>query len=249
MLSYFSTDLCQAALSHEDETVRTQDAMGSETLTQEEVQSQIRQIGLIPSIRVDSAEAASFAAENVLAGGIPIVEIASTIPDSIRLVRDLTTRFPGLVVGSEVVAGLDEARRQLDAGAVFLTGPGLDIEIVEFCVAHSVVVVPGALTPTEVMRAHKAGADFVKVFPCAHVGGEDYIRALRAPLPHIPLIAAGGITQSAAPRFISAGAIALGVGEDLIPRQAIRFREGAWIRELASRFVTFVQQARADMSA
>jgi 2-dehydro-3-deoxyphosphogluconate aldolase/(4S)-4-hydroxy-2-oxoglutarate aldolase len=132
---------------------------------------------------------------------------------------------------------------------VFLTGPGFDVEIVEFCTKLGVVVLPGALTPTEVMLAYKAGADFVKVFPCAHVGGADYIRALKAPLPHIPLIAAGGVTQSAAPRFISAGAIALGVGEDLIPRQAIRFKEGAWIRELASRFVNFVRQARADMNA
>jgi 2-dehydro-3-deoxyphosphogluconate aldolase/(4S)-4-hydroxy-2-oxoglutarate aldolase len=97
------------------------------------------------------------------------------------------------------------------------------------------------------MLAYAAGADFVKVFPCADVGGERYIRALKAPLPHVPLIAAGGVTQGTASQFILAGAVALGVGEDLIPRQAIRFREGAWIQELASRFINFVRKARAEM--
>ena len=130
---------------------------------------------------------------------------------------------------------------------MFLTGPGYSEEITRYCVEHEIAVIAGALTPTEVMLAYEAGADFVKVFPCAEVGGYHYIRALKAPLPHVPLIAAGGVTQSSAPHFITAGAVALGVGEDLIPRQAIRFREGAWIRELAARFLNFVRQARAEM--
>jgi len=204
---------------------------------------------LIPSIRVESAEAAIFAVENVLAGGIPIVEITATIPDSDKVINDLTHRFPSLVVGGEVVAGLDEARRQLDAGAMFLTAPGFDPWITGYCVEHEVVVLPGALTPTEVWLAHKAGADFVKVFPCSEFGGEKYIRALKAPLPHVPLVAAGGVTQSTAAHFIFAGAVALGVGEGLIPPQAVRFKEGSWIRELASRFLNFVRQARAEMQA
>jgi 2-dehydro-3-deoxyphosphogluconate aldolase/(4S)-4-hydroxy-2-oxoglutarate aldolase len=216
-------------------------------LTREEIRKQIRDLGLIPSIRVDSAEAAIFAAESVAAGGIPIVEITTTIPNSDQVIRDLTQRFPSIIVGAEIIGGLEQARRKLDAGAMFLTGPGFDAEVTGYCVEQEVVVIPGALTPTEIMLAYKAGADFVKVFPCSHVGGANYIRALRAPLPHVPLVAAGGVTQSAAPLFISAGAVALGVGEDLIPRQAIRFREGAWIRELASRFLTFVRQARAEM--
>jgi 2-dehydro-3-deoxyphosphogluconate aldolase / (4S)-4-hydroxy-2-oxoglutarate aldolase len=216
-------------------------------LNREEIRKQIRDIGLIPSIRVDSAEEAIFAAENIAAGGIPIVEIAATIPNAVQVIRDLTSRFPSLIVGAEVLAGIKEARRQRDAGALFLTGPGFDPEITGYCVEEQIVVIPGALTPTEVLAAYRAGADFVKVFPCADVGGDRYIRALRAPLPHVPLIASGGVTQSTAAHFITAGAVALGVGEDLIPRQAIRFREGAWIRELASRFLNFVRQARAAM--
>ena len=99
------------------------------------------------------------------------------------------------------------------------------------------------------MHANRAGADLVKIFPCAHVGGESYLRSLRAPLPHVLLIAAGGVTQGTAARLIGAGATALGIGEELIPHQAVRFREGAWIRELASRFLTFVRLAREEMKA
>ena len=218
-------------------------------MTRQEIRKKIEEIGVIPSIRVDSVASAIFVAENIAAGGIPIMEIAATIPDSDKVIHDLTRRFPALIVGSEVVAGRDHAQRHLDAGAVFLTGPGFDEEIVAFCVEKKVVVLPGALTPTEVLAAHKAGADFVKIFPCAQVGGEKYIRALKAPLPHVPLVAAGGVTQRTAAYFIAAGAVALGVGEDLIPRQAVRFKEGAWIRELSSRFLNFVRQARAEMEA
>ena len=218
-------------------------------MNKEEVRKQIQDVGLIPSIRVDSAASAIFVAENVAAGGIPIMEIAATIPDSNKVIHELTRRFPSVVVGSEVVAGLEQAQRQLDAGAAFLTGPGFEEELVSFCVDKKIAVLPGALTPTEVLLAYKAGADFVKVFPCSELGGERYIRALKAPLPHVPLVAAGGVTQTTASSFITAGAVALGVGEDLIPHQAVRFKEGAWIRELASRFLNFVKQARAEMEA
>lgn len=216
-------------------------------MDKEEVRKHIVDVGLIPSIRVESAEDAIFAAENIAAGGIPVVEIAATIPNAGAVIRDLTSRFPALIVGAEVIEGIDEARHQLDAGAMFLTGPGFDAEIAGYCVEEQIVVIPGALTPTEVLVAHRAGADFVKVFPCADVGGERYIRALKAPLPNVPLIAAGGVTQSTAERYISAGAVALGVGEELVPRQAVRFREGAWIRELAARFLSFVRKAREEM--
>ena len=216
-------------------------------MDREEIRKQIREFGLIPSIRVDSPEAAIFAAENVLAGGIPIVEIAATIPNADRVIRDLTHRFPALIVGAEILAGFDEAHRFLDAGAMFLTSPGFVPDVTGYCVEQEIVVIPGALTPTEIMLAHNLGADFVKVFPCSYVGGASYIRALKAPLPHVALVAAGGVTQSTAAHYITAGATAIGVGEDLIPRQAVRFREGSWIRELAGRFVKFVHDARAAM--
>ena len=216
-------------------------------MTKEEICKQIRETGLIASVRVDSAELAIFAAENVAAGGIPIVEIAATIPNHEQVVRDLTHRFPSMIVGAEVLAGFEAAHRALDAGAMFLTGPGFDPEMISYCAQKKIVVIPGALTPTEIMLAHEQGADFVKVFPCSCVGGAAYIKALKAPLHHVEMVAAGGVTQTTAPHFIAAGATALGVGEDIIPRQALRFKEAAWIRELAARFLSFVRKARTEM--
>jgi 2-dehydro-3-deoxyphosphogluconate aldolase/(4S)-4-hydroxy-2-oxoglutarate aldolase len=215
-------------------------------VTREEICKQIRDVGVIPAIRVESAALAIFAAEHVMAGGIPIVEIESTVPDFAHVIHELHRRFPELIIGVEVNTSLDAAHAQLDAGADFITGIGFNPAIVAFCVEQQIPVIPGALTPTEVIAAHAAGASLVKVFPCGDVGGDKYIRALKSALPHIPLVAAGGVTQSSAPHYIAAGAEALGVGEDLIPRQALRYKEGAWIRELASRFRKFVRQARAS---
>lgn len=141
------------------------------------------------------------------------------------------------------------ARKCVDAGASFLTSPGLDQSLIEFAAKKDVAVLAGALTPTEVITAWRAGSDFVKVFPCAQVGGESYIRALKAPLPQIPLIAAGGVNQQTAANFILAGATAIGVGAELIPTEAIERRQSERIRELAQRFVGFVKDARARLEA
>ena len=132
----------------------------------------------------------------------------------------------------------------MDAGASFLTAPGFNQEIVEFAAKQDVASLPGALTPTEVVTAWQAGSDFVKVFPCAQAGGDQYIKALKTVLPQIPLIAAGGVTQQTAAGFIFAGAAAIGVATDLIPIDAIENRESDRIRELAQRFVGFVKDAR-----
>ncbi len=212
-------------------------------MKREEIRNKIREIGIIPSVRVKSAELALFAVEYIAAGGIPIAEIAATIPGCTQVIADLRQRFPQVITGAEVLS-LEDAERQFEAGAQFLTAPAFQPEIADFCRQHDCVFIPGALTPTEILAAHRSGADYVKVFPVGEVGGEKYIRALKAPLPQVALIAAGGVTQSAAQAYIHAGAAALGVGEDLIPRQALRFREGAWIRELALRFRKFVEQAR-----
>jgi 2-dehydro-3-deoxyphosphogluconate aldolase/(4S)-4-hydroxy-2-oxoglutarate aldolase len=136
----------------------------------------------------------------------------------------------------------------LDAGAKFLTSPGLDLQLVAFAIKKEVVVLAGALTPTEVTMAWKAGADFVKVFPCSLVGGEKYIKALKGPFRHVPLIAAGGVNQMTAANFILAGASAIGVGGELVPEEAIQHRQEERIHELARRFVGFVSKARAQMA-
>lgn len=208
-----------------------------------EVCEQIRNIGIIPAIRVSSAEEAHFAADAVTQGGIPIVEITMTVPDAVALISHLARDHEKLIVGAGTVLDTETARKCVDAGAHFLTAPGFDTAIVEFATKANVTVFPGAFTPTEVVAAWKAGADFVKVFPCA-LGGPQYIKALKAALPRIPLIAAGGVTQVTAGSFILAGAIAVGVGSDLIPTRAIQHREATRIRELAHRFTGFVADAR-----
>jgi 2-dehydro-3-deoxyphosphogluconate aldolase / (4S)-4-hydroxy-2-oxoglutarate aldolase len=151
-------------------------------------------------------------------------------------------------VGAGTVLDVKTARACLDAGAGFITSPGLDLEIVDFVVKQDVVVMPGALTPSEVMSAVKAGADFVKIFPCAQIGGVTYLRALRPPFPQVSFIAAGGVNQQTAGEYIYAGAAALGVGADLIPPRAIEGREQGWIVELARRFSHLVKNARAELA-
>jgi 2-dehydro-3-deoxyphosphogluconate aldolase / (4S)-4-hydroxy-2-oxoglutarate aldolase len=142
---------------------------------------------------------------------------------------------------------VEVARRCLDAGANFLASDGLDPEIVNFAAKENTVVIPGTLTPSEVLSAWKLGPDFVKVVPCGQVGGHSYIRALRAMFPRVPLIAAGGVNQQTASSFILAGATALGIGTELIPREAVRMRQSDRIAELARRFIGFVSSARSQL--
>jgi 2-dehydro-3-deoxyphosphogluconate aldolase/(4S)-4-hydroxy-2-oxoglutarate aldolase len=208
----------------------------------------IKEIGIIPAVRVSSAEDAHFAAECVTAGGIPIVEITMTVPEAVELISHLVRRHKKMLVGAGTVLNVETAKRCLDAGASFLTAPGFNPGIVEFAAKENIAVLPGALTPTEVVAAWSAGADFIKVFPCAQVGGDKYIKALKTALPQIPLIAAGGVNQQTAANFILAGATAIGVGTELIPTDAVEQRELERIRELARRFVGFVKDARSRLA-
>jgi 2-dehydro-3-deoxyphosphogluconate aldolase/(4S)-4-hydroxy-2-oxoglutarate aldolase len=168
-----------------------------------------------------------------------------TVPGAVDVVYHLTRSHPEIIVGAGTLFDVKTAKQCLDAGAAFLTSPGLDLEISAFANDKDTVYFPGALTPSEIMAARKAGCDFVKVFPCSQVGGASYIRALRGPFPELPLIASGGVNQQTAADFILAGASALGIGRDLIQPEAIHKRERAWIVELARRFLIMVNDARA----
>lgn len=213
-------------------------------MTDTEVCGRIQQIGIIPAIRVSSAEDARFAAEAIAGAGIPIVELTMTVPGAIEVIAGLRQRYPDVIVGAGTVHDIETARRCLDAGAMFLTSTGLDLSIVEFALQAKVLVFPGVLTPTEILAARKTGCGMVKVFPCSQVGGASYIRALKGPFPDVRLIASGGVNQSTAAEFILAGATALGVGSELIPPKAIERRERNWIRELARRFMGLLAEAR-----
>jgi 2-dehydro-3-deoxyphosphogluconate aldolase/(4S)-4-hydroxy-2-oxoglutarate aldolase len=213
-------------------------------MTREEVKACIEEIGIFPGIRVNSEDEALYAAEILYAAGIPVAEITMTVPGAIGVIRQLAKRFPDMVVGAGTVLDKETADRCLDAGARFLTSTGLITEVVECARKRDVVAIPGALTPTEVISAWKAGADFVKIFPTAPVGGDLYLRSLKLPLPHVKLIAAGGVNQMTATSYIRAGATAIGIGGELLPRDALRRRQDDRIHELARRFIGFVKLGR-----
>jgi 2-dehydro-3-deoxyphosphogluconate aldolase/(4S)-4-hydroxy-2-oxoglutarate aldolase len=215
-------------------------------MTRKEICARISEIGIIPAVRLHSESEALFAAEAMCGSGIPIVEVTMTVPGAFGIISELTRHGTGVIVGAGTVIDVETAARCLDAGALFLTSPGLDLAIVEFAQKRDVAVLPGALTPSEVMSAWKAGGDFIKVFPCAQVGGPEYIRALKAPFPQIPLIASGGVNQKNAAEYILAGAAALGIGQHLIHQNAIKRRQREWIHELARRYTNMVSDARRE---
>jgi 2-dehydro-3-deoxyphosphogluconate aldolase/(4S)-4-hydroxy-2-oxoglutarate aldolase len=216
-------------------------------MDRKDVRARIEEIGIFPGIRVKSADQALYAAETLFHAGIPVAEITMTVPSAVGVIRKLAQGFPDLVVGAGTVLDKDTAERCLDAGARFLTSTGLVVEVIEAALGRNVVAIPGALTPTEVIAAWKAGADFVKIFPAAPVGGELYIRSLKVPLPQVKLIAAGGVNQQNATNFIVAGASALGVGVELLPRDAVQKRQDHRIHELARRFLGFVRDGRTPV--
>jgi 2-dehydro-3-deoxyphosphogluconate aldolase/(4S)-4-hydroxy-2-oxoglutarate aldolase len=214
----------------------------------DEVRARINEIGIIPAIRTASEEDARFAVEAVSSGGIPLVEITMTIPGAIAVIAHLTKHMPNTLIGAGTVLDTETARRCLDAGAQFLTAPCLDVPVVEMAKKENVIMLAGALTPSEVHKAWSAGADFIKIFPCSQVGGDSYIRALRGPFPKVPLVAAGGVNQQTVGNFILAGAVAVGIGSELVPREAIERRRAEQIRELARRFMRLVSAARARLA-
>ena len=190
------------------------------------------------------------AAEAVCAGGISIVEITMTVPGAVGVIRELTKNAgTEILVGAGTVLNAEVARQCVDAGAEFLVSPGFHRGMVEFAAREGKLVMAGALTPTEVITAWEAGADFVKVFPCGNVGGAKYIKALRGPLPQIPLVPTGGVNLETAGDFIEAGAAALGVGGELVAAGALKRGNTEIIVENARKFLAVVRGARAKMAS
>jgi 2-dehydro-3-deoxyphosphogluconate aldolase/(4S)-4-hydroxy-2-oxoglutarate aldolase len=220
-----------------------------ETMNRHTVRGQIEDVGIIPSLRSSSSDGALFAAEALIHAGIPILEITATAPGAAEVIADLARAFPRLVVGAGTVLDLDTARRCVTAGARFLASHVIDPDVLHFAANENVLALPGAMTPTEVMTATRLGADLIKIFPCAPLGGGSFIRALKGPFPHVHFVASGGVNQHTAADFIHAGAIAISVGPELIPRRAVEEREVTWITELARRFVTIVSATREERRA
>jgi 2-dehydro-3-deoxyphosphogluconate aldolase/(4S)-4-hydroxy-2-oxoglutarate aldolase len=216
-------------------------------MTREEARQRVVEVGIVAIIRSPSRKDALAAAESVCAGGIPIVEVTTVVPGAIEVIAELfRTVGDHVLIGAGTVLDMDTARRCLDAGAEFLVSPGFNPRIVDLARGAEKLVMAGALTPTEVIAAWQSGADFVKVFPCGVVGGPKYIRSLRAPLPQIPLVPTGGVSLTTAAEFIRAGAVALGVGSELVSGGPLDSSETARITASARRYVAAVREARAE---
>jgi len=213
-------------------------------MKKQEVRALIEKIGIVPVIRASSPEEAKFAAESICAGGIPIVEITMTVPGALQVIAELRRTSPEILVGAGTVLNEESALRCADAGAQFLVSPGFNTGIAAAARKTDLLVMAGALTPTELMAARDAGADFIKVFPCGNLGGPKYIRALKGPFPEVPMVPTGGVNLETAADYIKAGAAALGVGGELVQKEALQFRNGELLRGLAKEFVELVKRAR-----
>jgi len=216
-------------------------------MTRDQAAAKIREVGLIPIVRAASAKHAQQAAEAVCAGGIPIVEITMTVPGAVDLITQLAKTVGNeILIGAGTVLDAQTAQRCIDAGAEFIVSPGFDAETIQHVKRLGKLMAAGALTPTEVVNAWKAGSDFVKIFPCGAIGGAKYIKALKAPLPQIPMIPTGGVNLETAADLIRAGAEALGVGAELVSAAALQSGNTKEITEMARKFAAIVRQTRQE---
>jgi 2-dehydro-3-deoxyphosphogluconate aldolase/(4S)-4-hydroxy-2-oxoglutarate aldolase len=218
-------------------------------MNRQEILEHIESLGIVPIIRAPKLELAARAARAVYAGGIDVIEITMTVPNALPLLRQLAEELgKDVLLGAGTVLDAQTARACIDAGAQFIISPGLDLDTIKAVHSLDKVVMPGVLTPTEVISAWKAGADMAKVFPCSALGGPSYLRALRAPLPQVKLLPTGGVDLNTAAEFIAAGASALGVGAALIDIKLMQQKGAAVITERAKQLLEIVRQARSAVT-
>lgn len=218
--------------------------MSQNNLSSEDVVQRIGQIGIVPVVRAASVEEANRAVEAICAGGIPAVEITMTVPNAVSVIRELAQHRKDVLLGAGTVTNAAQAEACILAGAQFLVSPGLSARVLAEARSHSILAIPGALTPTELMSAQEQGASLVKIFPCGNVGGPKYLKSLKAPFPQAMLIPTGGVNAANAADFIAAGAFALGVGADLVDAKALREGNLEKITAAARELVNAVASAR-----
>lgn len=216
-------------------------------MTKQQVLQKIRETGVVPVIRAASSAEAAAVIEAVSAGGVDVFEVTLTVPGAVDLIAELSAKFgDAALIGAGTVLTPEQAAECIAAGAKFIISPALNLETIKLCRENEIAVMPGALTPTEIVTAWTAGADFVKVFPCGALGGASYIKSLKAPLPQIEIIPTGGVSLLTAEDFIRAGAAALGVGADLVDLKALREGNSYLITERARQYLKIVREAREN---
>jgi 2-dehydro-3-deoxyphosphogluconate aldolase / (4S)-4-hydroxy-2-oxoglutarate aldolase len=210
-----------------------------------EALAQIVEEGVVPVIRVASAEEAMDVAKALKEGGISVIEVTMTVPGAMDVIKEVSRKFKDQVLlGAGTVLDPETARLALINGARFLVTPSLNLATIKMANRYGAVVIPGALTPTEIVTAWEAGADLVKVFPIGQVGGPAYIRAIKAPLPQIPLVPTGGVNLQNAGEFIKAGAAAIAAGGELVDKKAVAEKKFNVVAENARKFLEEVKKAR-----
>ena len=219
--------------------------MTAQSRSRSQALAAIREVGIIPVIRAASADAAVAVVEALVQAGLTVAEITMTVPNAIDAIASVEKRFGDeVLVGAGTVTDAETVRRAVDAGAEFIVSPCLVPEVIDAARRAEVAVLPGALTPTEVFEAFRLGGDMVKVFPAQSVGGAAYLRALRGPFPDIPLVPTGGVTLDNVREMFDAGAAAVGVGSELVSKDALARRDYAAIGKLAGQFLAAVRKAR-----
>lgn len=210
-----------------------------------ETKQTLERVALIPVLRARSVVEGHALVDAMIAGGISIIEVTMTVPDAVELLRVLKQRHGSrLLLGSGTVTNAEQAELTIEAGAEFVVSPSLHLDVIAKTKQLGKVSIPGALTPTEVIAAWRAGADYVKVFPCSAMGGASYLKALRAPFPDLKLIPTGGVTLQTAAEFLKAGAVALGVGSDLVNPLAIAEGHPESVTNTARAYLEIIESSR-----
>jgi 2-dehydro-3-deoxyphosphogluconate aldolase / (4S)-4-hydroxy-2-oxoglutarate aldolase len=219
-------------------------------MTKQSVLSAILDIGVVPIVRCQSADAAFHSVEAIYRGGIRAAEITMTVPGAIGVLEKLADRFgDSIVLGAGTVLDPETARACMLAGAQFFVTPALNLATIEMAHRYSKAIMPGALTPTEVVTAWQAGADMVKIFPCSAVGGPKYIKALKGPFPQIDMVPTGGVNLETTGDFLKAGASAVAVGGELVDAKTIAEGRFEVFADRAREYLAAVSTARRAMAA
>jgi 2-dehydro-3-deoxyphosphogluconate aldolase/(4S)-4-hydroxy-2-oxoglutarate aldolase len=209
----------------------------------------LHETGLVPVLRADSVEKALALATAVADGGVNVLEVTMTVPGALHVIRRLAEQRPDILIGAGTVLDPETARTCILEGAKFVVSPALNLKTIDMCHRYSIAVLPGALTPTEVLTAWEAGADVVKVFPAGAMGGAKYLTSLRGPFPQIEMIPTGGVSLATAAEFLHAGAFALGVGSDLVDTKAMAAGKPEVVIESARKYLAIVREFRDRQAA
>ncbi len=202
--------------------------------------------GLIPLIRAGSASDAMDVAAAIKDGGASFLEITMTVPGAIEVVQELSLKYKDeFIIGAGTVLDPETGRAAILAGAQFVVSPTLNFELISLAHRYGLVVIPGAMSPTEILAAWQAGTDLVKVFPAGQLGGPDYVKAVKGPLPQILLMPAGGVNIDNAGAFIRAGAAAVAVGSELVDKKAVKEKKFNIITANTRTFIKSIREAKA----